>query len=76
MDPELNKAAVQEQVPLDPKQREALFREFAKYQRTPGPEKATLHLDSNQREALFREFAQYEKQRDVIIAYHNAAAGH
>ena len=76
VDPELNKAAVQEQVPLDPKQREALFREFAKYQRTPGPEKATLHLDSNQREALFREFAQYEKQRDVIIAYHNAAAGH
>ena len=76
VDPELNKAAVQEQVPLDPKQREALFREFAKYQRTPGPEKAALHLDSNQREALFREFAQYEKQRDVIIAYHNAAAGH
>jgi uncharacterized protein len=76
LDPEPNKATVQEQVPLDPKQREALFREFAKYQRTPGPERATIHLDSNQREALFREFAQYEKQRDVIIAYHNTAGNH
>ena len=74
--PEPNKATVQEQVPLDPKQREALFREFAKYQRAPGPEKATIHLDSNQREALFREFAQYGKQRHVIIAYHDTADDH
>ena len=74
--PEPNKAAVQEQVPLDPKEREALFREFAKYQRTPGPEKATIHLDSNQREALFREFAQYGKQRHVIIAYHDTSDDH
>lgn len=76
LDPEPNRATAQEHVPLDPKQRDALFREFAKYQRTPGPEKATIHLDSNQREALFREFAQYEKLRDVVIAYHNTVAGH
>jgi TRAP-type uncharacterized transport system substrate-binding protein len=76
LEPEPNKATVQEQVPLDPKQREALFREFAKYQRPPGPEKATIHLDSAQREVLFREFARYEKQRDVIIAYRDTAAGH
>jgi TRAP-type uncharacterized transport system substrate-binding protein len=74
--PEPNKAAVQEQVPRDPKEREALFREFAKYQRTPGPEKTTIHLDSNQREALFREFAQYGKQRHVIIAYHDTSDDH
>jgi TRAP-type uncharacterized transport system substrate-binding protein len=74
--PEPNKATVQEQVPLEPKQREALFREFAKYQRKPGLEKAMIHLDSNQREALFREFAQYEKQRHVIIAYRDPGDDH
>jgi hypothetical protein len=72
LSPEPNRATVQEQVPLDPEQREVLFQEFAKYQRVPGPEKATTHLDSNQREALFREFAQYQKQRHVIIAYRTA----
>jgi TRAP-type uncharacterized transport system substrate-binding protein len=76
LEPEPNKATVQEQVPLDPKQREALFREFAKYQRPPGPEKATIHLDSAQREALFREFARYEKQLHVIVAYRDTAVGH
>jgi TRAP-type uncharacterized transport system substrate-binding protein len=74
--PEPNEATVQEQVPLDPKQREALFREFAKYQRAPGPEKAAIHLDSNRREVLFREFAQYEKQRQVRIAYRDTAVDH
>lgn len=72
LSPNLNKATVQEQVPLDPKRRDALFREFAEYQRTPGAEKARLNLDSNQREALFREFAQYQKKRHVIIAYRTA----
>jgi uncharacterized protein len=76
LDPEPNKATVQEQVPLDPKQREALFREFAKYQRTPGPEKATIRLDPGQREGLFREFARYEKQQHVIIASRDAAVDH
>jgi uncharacterized protein len=74
--PEPNKATGQEQIPLDPKEREALFREFAKYQRTPGSEKATIHLGPNQREALFREFAQYGKQRHAIIAYHDTADDH
>ena len=63
LSPEPNRATAQEQVPLDPKQREALFREFAEYQRTPAPEKAAMNLDPNQREALFREFAQYQKQQ-------------
>ena len=66
----------QEQVPLDPQQRDILFREFAKYQRTARPEKASTNLDSNQREALFREFDQYQKQQHVIIAYHGPADDH
>ena len=67
---------MQERVPLDPKNQEALFRELAEYQRMAGPEKATLNLDSNQRQALFREFAQYRKRRHVIIAYHDTADDH
>jgi TRAP-type uncharacterized transport system substrate-binding protein len=76
LSPEPNKATVQEQFPLDPKNRDALFREFAEYQRTPGFKKATMNLDSNQREALFREFAQYQKQGQVIIAYRATAGDH
>jgi hypothetical protein len=60
---EPNKATAQQQVPLDSKKRGILFREFAKYQRTLRPERATMNLDSRQRDALFREFAQYQKQR-------------
>jgi hypothetical protein len=67
---------VQEQFPLDPKKRDAPFREFAEYQRTPGSEKATMNLDLNQREAWFREFAQYRKQQHVIIAYRATAGNH
>jgi uncharacterized protein len=76
LSPEPNRATVQEWVPLNPQKREALFREFAEYQRMTGPEKATLNLDSNQRQALFREFAQYQKRRHVIIAYHDTADDH
>jgi hypothetical protein len=65
---------VQEQVPIDPKEREALFREFADYQRTPEPQKATVHLKPKQRDTLFRDFAQYQKERQVIIAYHDTGA--
>ena len=72
LSPEPNRATAQRQVPLDPQQRDALFREFAKEQRMARPEKATMNLDPNQREALFREFAQYQKQQDVIISYHAA----
>jgi TRAP-type uncharacterized transport system substrate-binding protein len=61
---EPDKAIAQEQVPLDPKEREALFREFANYQRTHGPQKAAIHLKPKEREALF----------PVIIAYYAAAA--
>jgi hypothetical protein len=67
---------VQEQFPLDPRKRDALFREFAEYQRTPGSKKATMNLDLNQRAALFREFARYQKQRQVIIAYCDTAGDH
>jgi hypothetical protein len=42
LSPEPDKATVQEQVPLDPKKRDALFREFAGYPRTLGPGKATF----------------------------------
>jgi hypothetical protein len=77
LSPEPNKAAVREQVPLDPKKRDALFREFAESQRTPGrPEKATINLDSDQREAVFRDFAEYQKQQQVKFAYRDAADHH
>jgi TRAP-type uncharacterized transport system substrate-binding protein len=72
--PESDKATVQEQVPLDPKERQALFREFADYQKTIESQKAAVLLRPNEREALFRDFAQYQKQRHVIIAYYNTAA--
>jgi TRAP-type uncharacterized transport system substrate-binding protein len=76
LSPEPNKRTAQQQVPLDPKKRDALFREFAEYHRRLRPEKATMNLDSNQREALFREFARYQKQRNVIIAYRGVADDH
>jgi TRAP-type uncharacterized transport system substrate-binding protein len=76
LSPQPDKATVEERVPLDPKKHDALFREFAEHQRTPDPEKATLHLDPKQREALFRDFAKYQRQQQVIIAYHDTAAGH
>ena len=47
LNPEPDQATAQEQVPLDPKQREALFREFAEHQRTPESAKAAVHLDPN-----------------------------
>src|SRR5271169_196874 len=72
--PAPDKATVQEQVPVDPKEREALFREFADYQRTPEPQKAAVHLKPKEREALIRDFAQYQKQRRVIVAYDDTAA--
>jgi len=74
--PEPDKAMAQEQVPLDPKDREALFREFADYQRAPEAAKATAHLDPKRREALFRDFAEYQKTHRVIVAYHDTAADH
>jgi TRAP-type uncharacterized transport system substrate-binding protein len=76
MSPEPNKATAQEQVPLDPKKRDALFRKFAEYLRTRGTDKAKIDVASNQREALFREFVQYQKQGHVIIAYQDTAANH
>src|SRR6202048_3969545 len=74
--PEPDKATAQEQVPLDPKEREALFREFAAYQRTLKPEQAALHLDPTRREALFLDFAEYRKHQQTIIAYHDTTADH
>jgi len=72
--PKPDKATVQEQVPLDPKEREALFREFADYQRAPEPQDAAIHLKPKQREELIRDFAQYQQQRQVIISYHDTLA--
>jgi TRAP-type uncharacterized transport system substrate-binding protein len=74
--PEPDKATAQEQVPLDPKEREALFREFAYYQRTPEAVKAAARVDPNQREALFRDFAEYRKTHRVIVAYRDITADH
>jgi TRAP-type uncharacterized transport system substrate-binding protein len=67
--PEPDKATVQEQVPLDPKARDALFREFADYQRIREPDKATMHpqgpLDPRERDALFREFAEFQRTHEA-----------
>jgi TRAP-type uncharacterized transport system substrate-binding protein len=68
-------ANAQEQLPLD-KERAALFREFADYQRTLAPAKAARHLDPKQREMIFRDFADYQKRQQMIVAYHGAAADH
>ena len=57
--PESDGVTVQGQVPLDPKERDAVFQEFADYLRTPKPEKTAVQLEPLQREALFREFADY-----------------
>jgi len=57
--PESDRVTVQARVPLDPKERDAVFQEFADYLRAPKPEKAAIHLEPLQREALFREFADY-----------------
>jgi uncharacterized protein len=59
--PEPDRATAREQAPIDPKQREALFREFADYQTTHKPAKAALDLDPTWREALFRDFADYQR---------------
>jgi uncharacterized protein len=74
--PEPDKATAQEQVPLDPKEREILFREFADYQRTPEAAKAAADLDPKQRQALFRDFAEYQKTHRVIVAYHDTTTDH
>ena len=76
LSPAPDRATAQERAPLDPQEREALFREFADYQRTAEPQKAAVYLKPEQREALFRGFTQYQKQRQVIIAYHDTAANH
>jgi TRAP transporter TAXI family solute receptor len=41
---------------------------------TPKPDQAAAQLDPNQREELFRAFAAYEKQRQMIVAFHDIAA--
>ena len=74
--PERDKATAQEQVPLDPKEREALFREFADYQRIPQPAQAAPLLDATRREVLFRDFAEYRKHQQTIIAYRDTTADH
>jgi len=60
--PELDNATEHAQIPLD---REALFRQFAEYQRAREPGKAAAErqalFDPTQREALFREFADYQR---------------
>ena len=61
---------------VDPKEREALFREFADYLRTPKPRKVALHLDPTRREALFRDFVEYRKRQQAIIAYYDTTSNH
>jgi uncharacterized protein len=61
---------------VDPKEREALFREFADYLRAPKPGKAALHLDPTRREALFGDFVEYRKRQQAIIAYYDTTPNH
>jgi uncharacterized protein len=74
--PEPTKAAVQQDVPQDPRERDLLFREFAEYLRGLNPQKAAVPLDPQQREALFQEFAEYQKYQHVMFAYHYPRADH
>jgi uncharacterized protein len=50
---------------LDPKERKALFRDFAEYQKTHEP-------------ALFREFAEYQRTHEpmMMVAYHGTGGDH
>ena len=50
---------------LDPKKRQALFRDFAEYQKTHEP-------------ALFREFAEYQRTHEpmMMVAYHGTGGDH
>jgi TRAP-type uncharacterized transport system substrate-binding protein len=50
---------------LDPKKRQALFRDFAEYQKTHEP-------------ALFREFAEYQRTHEpmLMVAYHGTGGDH
>ena len=57
--PETDGATSQARVPLDPKERDAVFQEFADYLRAPRPQQAAVHLEPLQREALFQQFADY-----------------
>jgi TRAP-type uncharacterized transport system substrate-binding protein len=50
---------------LDPKKRQALFRDFAEYQKTHEP-------------ALFRQFAEYQRTHEpmMMVAYHGTGGDH
>jgi len=65
LSPELDKANGHAQIPLEPKQREAFFQEFAEYRGAPEPGKAAAQeqvpLDPKERDALFSEFAEYQR---------------
>ena len=76
LSPGPDSARAQREVPLNAQQRDALFREFAEFQRTARPEKGAVTPPPNQREALFREFAQYQKQQHLIIAYDGPTDDH
>jgi len=54
--------------PLEPKQREAFFREFADYFGAPELGKAAAQeqaLDPKERDALFSEFAEYQRTLEL-----------
>ena len=58
--PESDGVTVKERVTLYPKERGAVFQEFADYLRAPKPQQAAVQLEPLQREALFEEeFADY-----------------
>ena len=70
--PEPDKATEHAQIPLDPKEREVLFRDFAEHQGPIEPRKASAQqqvpFDPEHREALFRAFADYQKTLDFAKA--------
>jgi uncharacterized protein len=67
--PEPDKATGHAQIPLEPKQREAFFREFAEYRGAPEPSKAAAQeqvpLDPKELGALFSEFAEYQRTLEL-----------
>jgi hypothetical protein len=69
--PELDKATEHAQIPLDPKDREVLFRDFAESE-THAARKASAQqqvpFDPEHRETLFRAFADYQKTLDFAKA--------
>jgi uncharacterized protein len=71
--PEPPRVTLQQQIPLDPTEHNALFQQFAHYLKTSKFQKTATLREPRQREALFQDFAEYQKRQNLMIAYYPSA---